>query len=281
MMGEAPEDPRTAARMNAAFRRACTLLAVAPTRDRQQWGWRGRTLSRPVHTGAGPAWLRVAGARHHQIDPTFWDGTLAATNLPTGIPRPRLRAHRDWVDDPYRYRAELHDPAPAPPVSPSAILEETARVPAGWYNQLRDALDLLSTVDTERHTISQQYLHTVMPRYLDGPVDSTVPAWSTAHGDLHFANLCAPTFTMLDWEGWGLAPAGYDAAMLHTYSLLVPDTAHQVYTAFADILDTPTGRFAQQAVVCELLHSTTRGANLALAGALHHQAGQLSTPIRA
>jgi aminoglycoside phosphotransferase (APT) family kinase protein len=155
------------------------------------------------------------------------------------------------------------------------------RLPAGWYDQLRNALDLLSTVDTDRHTISQQYLHTVMPRYLDAPADSTVPAWTTAHGDLHFANLCAPTVTVLDWEGWGLAPTGYDAAMLHTYSLLVPDTANQVYAAFADILDTPAGLFAQRAVVCELLHSTTRGANLALADVLHHRARQLSTHIRA
>ncbi len=280
VMAVVPEDPRTIGRMHAAVRRACLLLDVTPVGDRCEWGWRGRTLSRPVHTGDGPAWLRIAGARHDHVDRTFWDGTLAATRLPAGVPRPRLRAHRDWMDDLFRYRAELHDHASAPTVSPSAILEVPPSLPAGWYDELRAALGLLSTVDTDRHTISQQYLHTVMPRYLDGPIDSTVPAWSTAHGDLHFANLCAPAFTMLDWEGWGQAPTGYDAATLHTYSLLVPDTAHQVHTAFADILDTPTGLFAQQAVVCELLHSTTRGANLALTDLLRHRARQLSTAIR-
>jgi hypothetical protein len=39
---------------------------------------------------------------------------------------------------------------------------------------------------------------------------------------------------LLDWEGWGqgaTGPAGLDAAMLHAYSLLVPEIAHRVFEA--------------------------------------------------
>src|SRR5262249_18638582 len=58
------------------------------------------------------------------------------------------------------------------------------------------------------------------PIGLGEPVSTLSPMpWATAHGDLHFANLCAPNLHLLDWEGWGLAPAGYNAATLHSHSL--------------------------------------------------------------
>ncbi|MFG2557103.1 hypothetical protein [Streptomyces sp. NPDC048581] len=46
--------------------------------------------------------------------------------------------------------------------------------------------------------------------------------WTTAHGDLHTANITAGTPYPLDWEGFGMALVGYDAATLPAYSLLVP-----------------------------------------------------------
>lgn len=58
---------------------------------------------------------------------------------------------------------------------------------------------------------------------------------------LHWSNLTGPSLAILDWEGWGLALAGTDAATLHAYSLPVPEVAAQVHETFADILDTPDG----------------------------------------
>jgi hypothetical protein len=45
-----------------------------------------------------------------------------------------------------------------------------------------------------------------------------------------------PGCRLLDWESWGNAPAGYDAALLHGVSLMQLDIAERVSTTFADIL---------------------------------------------
>jgi len=52
-------------------------------------------------------------------------------------------------------------------------------------------------------------------------------SWTAAHADLHWANVLAPDCALVDWEGWGLAPAGYDAATLYVHSLLAPDTGER------------------------------------------------------
>ncbi|MEX5638169.1 phosphotransferase, partial [Parafrankia sp. FMc2] len=112
-----------------------------------------------------------------------------------------------------------------------------------WFQELRRSLGILATVSTNRRTIEQPYLDDVMPRMLGEPITTTAPApWVTTHGDLHWANLCGPTLCMLDWEGWGLAPAGYDAATLYCHSLLMPTLSAQVQARFADALSTESGR---------------------------------------
>lgn len=80
---------------------------------------------------------------------------------------------------------------------------------------------------------------------------------------------------MFDWEGWGLAPTGYDVAMLHSYSLLVPALAARIRAEFAHVLDTAAGRHAELVVITELLHSTTRGDNLHLADVLRNRAREI------
>ena len=115
-----------------------------------------------------------------------------------------------------------------------------------------------------------------MPHYLGiAPGDLADQPWTTAHGDLHYANLCAPQLHMLDWEGWGLAPAGYDAAMLHSRSLLAPAAAGRVHAEFGDLLNTAHGRFAELAVITELLDAAANGINTVLAEPLRSRAAAL------
>lgn len=79
-----------------------------------------------------------------------------------------------------------------------------------------------------------------------------------AHGDLHWANLTSDPLEIIDWEGWGLAPAGYDAAVLHAYALPQTETAKKVRNAFADILDTPSGRLAEFVIAAEIIQAAER-----------------------
>lgn len=268
-------------RMRVAHRRARTALGVRPAHQHhERWGWRGRTLSGPVVTANRPAWLRIACTDiHHAADThvmTFWEGSAhAQTCLPGSIPRPRLHRIFDWSEGSWTYRAELYDRVPARPVFPSAVLTTDPELPCTWWTGLATALTDIAAVDTARHTLHQRYLDRTMPRFLGTPITTTAPSWTTAHGDLHWANLYAPTLQIIDWEGWGLAPNGYDAAVLHTYSLLAPRVAARIRNELAHLLDTDSGRHAELIAITELLHAATQGAHPELLPALHARAALL------
>lgn len=267
-----------AQRMRCAHDYARTLVGAGTIpRGREAWGWRGRTLGRPVLTDGGMAWLRVACASTDQLVHLFWHGNVEAeAGLPRSIPRPRLRAWHDWSDQQWLYRAELFDHTTQRSVADSAAIAVIPELPQRWWTALRRALEQIAAVYTNRVAVQQGFLNWVMPRYLGAPIDSLAPtSWATAHGDFRYANLCAPDLALLDWEGWGTAPRGYDAAMLHSYSLLVPEAAERVRCELGYILDTPDGRFAELVVISELLYAAARGINRALVRPLRQRAATL------
>lgn len=272
-----PEDSLVAQRMRGGQRHAQHTLGLqAIPQAREVWGWKGRTLSQPVSGRDGPAWLRLACAPADQTDNTFWDGALAANRaVPPSIPRPRLRTIQDWADPPWKYRAELYDMARGKPASSSSTPTASTELPNAWWTDLRAALERLATVTTDRYTIRQRYIDYLIPQYLGASIHSTAITWTTAHGDLHFANLCAPTLQVLDWEGWGLAPAGYDAATLYVHSLAVPTIATRIRHEFGFVLETPSGRYAELVAVAERLHGAVCGQDTDLTEPLHHRAEQL------
>jgi hypothetical protein len=278
MSWPAPEDAAGAQRMRYAHDFSCALMGARMIPGAgDAWGWRGRTLGRPVVTTDGLAWLRVTCAPTDQFVALFWNGNIEAeARLPRSIPRPRLRAWREWNDQQWIYRGELFEHTSLRPIANSAVVAAVPELPQRWWMALRTSLDDIVVVDTNRVAIQQGFLDWVMPRSLGAPIDSSAPApWATAHGDFHYANLCGPDLCLLDWEGWGTAPRGYDAAMLHSYSLLVPDAAERIRYELGHILDTPDGHFAELAVISELLYSTARGVNTALAHPLRQRATSL------
>jgi hypothetical protein len=232
---------------------------------RAAWGWQGRTLGLPV-TSPAAAWLRVASDPHH-YDTFWWNGTSEATSLPDSLPRPLLRATHHWTDPNWRYRADLFDRTPAP-VSTTLVLDHDPSLPASWWTQLRGALRTLTGVPTSRLAVRQARLDSAMPAILGPGVPTRSPGpWTTCHGDLHFGNVCGPNLIALDWEGWGLSPAGYDAARLYLTSLACPDTAAKVRRELAAHLDNPGGRFAELVVITELLsNDSTRSLSALLRG---------------
>lgn len=270
-----PDNPDVTQRMRTAHALARAALNVLPAANTHEaWGWHGRTLSQAVTTPHGPAWLRVACAPIGQAVATFWDGSIEAERaMPASVPRPRLRLWHDWNDQGWEYRAELYDYAATRPAATSPVLTAIPDLPTAWWAAVRVTLDDIASVRTSRVTIQQSYLDHTMPRLLGTPIDTTAPRpWTTAHGDFHFANISAPTLCLVDFEGWGLAPAGYDAATLHSYSLLVPPVAARIRTELVEMLDTPAGRFAELVAITELLQAATRGDHLALAEPLRWRA---------
>ncbi|WP_073951141.1 phosphotransferase [Streptomyces kebangsaanensis] len=284
-MSSEPDDPEVAARMRRAHTVACGFLgAVLDARlsgggTQEAWGWRGRTLGRPVTGPYGQAWLRVA---HSPVDKTsgkLWRGPEdAEQSVPRKVPRPCLRLVRQWTEGEEAYKAELYDLVVGGTLSSTPVLAAPPRLTTGWWDGLRKALDRLSAVRTDRTAVRRAYLERAMPKYLaflGSGVPTTPPAWSTAHGDLHWANLAGPELGILDWEGWGTAPAGYDAALLHAYSLTMPETAERVRRELSTGLDSDAGRFAELVVITELLQSAERGDNLELVPALRQRAKEV------
>jgi hypothetical protein len=203
----------------------------------------------------GLGWLRLASAATDTIPRTFWNGAVdAEKTLPASIQRPRLLRWNDWTSEPWAYRAELYEHVPTPTISQRNVLTSQPALSSAWWDSLRATLGKLSTTQTERCAADQEFLTWALPRYLGKIEFDDEAPWVTAHGDLHYANLCAP-LSILDWEGWGKAPTGYDAATLHSHSLLVPSAAAKIRHELAEHLDTPAGQFAELVVITELLHA--------------------------
>ncbi|MFE2586092.1 hypothetical protein [Streptomyces sp. NPDC059378] len=111
-----------------------------------------------------------------------------------------------------------------------------------------------------------------IPQFVGIPAPAVI-CWTTAHSDVHWANLTEP-LRLLDWEGWGRAPEGFDAATLYAYTLFQPDTATCVRDALP-VLDTPAGLAAEATVCAQLLQTVARGDNRALEAQLRTWAEEL------
>lgn len=259
-----PDDPAVRERMHTAFVTGATKLNVTQRPDTSwAWGHSGRTLGAPVLDGPTTAWLRVMETLEHQRGGKLWTGTVEAGQaIPADVPRPRLLRTRDWDRDSHSYRAELTTYVSTPVCSTTPALTSHIDLPDSWFGQLREAVDTLAAYPPppERSpVITQDYVHRALLRYIGTPAtETTVHRWSLAHGDLHWANLTAPDLNILDWEGFGPAPHGFDAAHLHAYALPQPDVAAQVRTTFADTLNTSEGRLAELVVAAIILQAADR-----------------------
>jgi hypothetical protein len=271
----------TADRMRKALANAMRTFRVRVVGEGESWGWRGRTLSTHVAIDDGERWLRLVSAPAGKAGGKLWEGpTQAELAMPESVPRPRLRASSTWADSEDAYLAELYDIVTDTTVTTdSPVLRSTPSLTGEWWLGLVIALDAVSDVPTTRVALRQEYLERAMPEYLGFMPSQDGVVWAAAHGDLHWANLTAPSLQVLDWEGWGLAPVGYDAAMLHTYSLLVPEVAEAVRHHLSDQLDTPSGRFAELAVITQLLQTNSRGDNLDLAEPLRRRLQKLRSSV--
>ncbi|MER5601670.1 hypothetical protein [Streptomyces sp. NPDC002265] len=204
----------------------------------------------------------------------LWDGALDAQYAFGDLDghRPALQAVHDAVDDGTAYRAELSARVAEPVLSDDPILHHDPQLPDAWWQELTGTLEKVSTVSTDRVAVRQQYMDRAIPQFVGVPAPA-VTCWTTAHADVHWANLTKP-LRLLDWEGWGRAPEGFDAATLYAYTRLQPDTAARVRAVFP-ILGSPAGLAAEATMCAQLLQTVTRHDNLALEDQLRTWAEEL------
>ncbi|KUL46737.1 hypothetical protein [Streptomyces regalis] len=255
-MFSAPDDA-TAQRMRTARAFACTTLTLTDLAEEPIWGYAGRTLSGAVAGAQGTGWLRLVAERPDKAHGKLWDGPKTAQQmLPPEIPRPVLHQVHDRQAVGWAYRAELYQHTDATVISRSPVLEHDPALPDAWWAQLRTGLDALAEAATERIAVREEYIRRAVPQYTGRDVGDI--EWSTAHGDFHWSNLGGPDLTILDWEGWGRAPIGFDAAQLHLYSLPSPTTAARIRQTLAHVLDTPAARVAELTICAQVLQAADR-----------------------
>lgn len=259
--------------MRRAFEYAAAIFSLDAAGGEETWGWGGKTLSGPA---SGHLWLRVAETRAEKAASASWKGPEEAHEaMPDRIPRPRFRGAFEWSADAYAYRAEVHNRAEGRPLNRSPLAPSRLDLSPTWWAQLRDALDTISLVSTSRVAVRQERLRWALPRFLGTDVATEVLEWGTAHADIQWSNLTGPELCILDWERWGLAPAGYDAATLYISSLAVSSVADRVLREFKPILQSASGRFSQLVVASEYLQGIERGNNLELEAPLRKHLAHL------
>lgn len=142
--------------------------------------------------------------------------------IPDTVPRPRLHTAHEWTDADHAYRAELYERIQGTSLSDGPLPPHGLQLPGSWWTSLRTSLTAIASTGTDRVAVRQERLDWAMPEFLGTALDTRVPAWTTAHADIQWSNLTGPDLIVLDWERWGLAPAGYDEATLYISSLTHP-----------------------------------------------------------
>ncbi|MFJ9250898.1 phosphotransferase [Streptomyces sp. NPDC101776] len=222
------------------------------------WGWHGRTLSRRAgHPEHGACWLRLLSVPAEKEGGKLWEGTERAATAFPAVRKPEFYGLHDWTADEYAYRAELTAYIDEPVLSPDPVLHDELALTDGWFATIRASLAAIAATPTDRTAVRSEYIDRAVPQFTGLPAPR-IDEWECAHGDFHAANLTAGG-TVLDWEGWGIAPRGYDAAMIYAYAQLAPATAARIRRELAEFLDGAVGRAALLVVCAELLQSASRG----------------------
>lgn len=254
--------------LNAASGLGCDL-------DQEwKWGWCDRSVSGRATRAGQEVWIRTVTEQSQWVDMLFWTGNVEANKI-GGVPKPSVLDSTETRDEDRWFRTEvmtLIDQALASPIPAATTPPAIDNV---WLDQLRTSLEALAATSTTREAKVQHDVTQQLREYFGDRIDPQVEHWVTSHGDLHWANLTAPSLVILDWEQWGLAPGGYDIATLYCHSLLVPDTAATIRHRFARMLDSPDGRRSQLLAIARMLSRTRMGDYTDLVVPLHRLADEI------
>ncbi|MGH3546527.1 MAG: phosphotransferase [Pseudonocardiaceae bacterium] len=186
-------------------------------------------------------WVRVERRQRWRINSAVWVGLEAAATI-CGVRKPEWFQSTTWTDQSRDvvWRADEVEMIKSPIVGDLAT---AATLPDSWWAGLRASLKALRAHQTERVGMSQAHLSTRINEIFDG-VDTTVDEWATAHTDVHWNNLTVDGH-LIDWEDWGAAPRGHDAACLWQSALPDSQLTVRVQQEFAEDLQTRSGKLTQ------------------------------------
>ncbi|WP_330332258.1 hypothetical protein OHS33_22820 [Streptomyces sp. NBC_00536] len=201
--------------------------------DRQALVRKRRSLGGPTERGT---WVRIERRGFERIGQQGWNGTEAAAVL-QGVAMPEWYQGVAWREpgEPVMWRADELELLASPSVGKGALVLEDPGLPVEWWETLNASLDALASQQTPRIatpdtvTITQEQVTQTLGAVFPGVADTQIERWAPAHADLTWANVMGPEFSLIDWEDWGMAPRGLDAATLWGNALAVPGLADRVH----------------------------------------------------
>lgn len=201
-----------------------------------------------MHTDRN-TWVRAERRSFQRIAAQGGSGPETAAVL-LGVVMPRWHSGLTWRDEqePVMWRADETDFVPGAPVGQAALLIEDPRLTNTWWAELNASLDALASQPTPRiatpdtESINQGLVDATIRQVFPEVADFTVDEWASAHGDLTWANVMGPQFSIIDWEDWRTAPRGLDAATLWGNALAVPTLAARVWNERRPDLESRSGR---------------------------------------
>ncbi len=217
----------------------------------------------PVTFRGERAWLRVSPFLEHEMSRKAWRGTAEAAAIP-GVCQPALLHRIEWHADgptPVPVSAEVLTLVTDPPASRVRFLRSALDLPDDWFSDLAASLAALHAYPAVRRFPvhdAEEYGYLLSATYGRPVPAGCVPSFGTEHIDLNWENITAPRFCILDMEHWCVAVTGYGAAYLYLPALEVPAVADRVHQALADVLDTPSGRYAQLVAAALIIRNLTR-----------------------
>jgi hypothetical protein len=229
-------------RQEEAFVHACRHLQVARVGE-MHYGFAGKSAGAAVRDQAGTVtWLKV-DALSHASGPKR-DAQLEADSIPD-IPKPKILQRLILEQNGGYWRLLQMTLAPARVLGTHWLTGPLLSVEDSWLAALRQALTRVSGVQTDRVSVKPKDLATVIRNRFGRRAVTNADEWRTAHGDMNWANVTAPELMLLDWEVWGAAPRGYDAAKLLSYSFADRALFGRLQATFADDLNTRSGLVSQ------------------------------------
>jgi thiamine kinase-like enzyme len=168
---------------------------------------------------------------------------------------PEILRDFEWTDPGVRWHALQLSLAPSPAIlGQSWIAEPLHSIDDRWIGELKQAIGAINKAPLTRWAVHPGRIARVIAQRFGKRAPYSIDDWQTAHGDLNWGNVTAPQLMLLDWEFWGAAPRGFDAATLLAHSFLDPALFRRIEAAFADDLNTRSGIAARLYQFASLLN---------------------------
>jgi hypothetical protein len=228
----------------AAIRDACERLHAAPEGGIHSGVKRTGISTKIVQPDGSPAWLKIT-ATGGKTEHWHRRGEQLAQTI-DGVPKPVILRELEWSHEGAGLHAFVYSFIPSPSVQPTPWV--SAPMPVlddAWLAALAQSLRLIGEQPLVRWLIHPGPVARVVGQRFGRRAPYDVDEWRMAHGDLHWGNVTAPALSLIDWEFYGAAPRGYDAAMLMMFASNDRELFERFEIAFADDLNTRSGLIAR------------------------------------